>query len=236
MIGSLIWYQMCNCNLHNFEEIFNLQFSKMSWIPGFLFLDLHMWHVYCDYLPHITFRFYSKDLQFSADFPSQFYVLFFYRKLNQRYSKINFSRKYWKKKKKRKKKKEQKLVDLSSQNKRLNLFFHSNWKQFRVFKIAKFEFTVTVHYGPWAKYTLLWALEGALDKYNIYLVILKSIEDFKLNQYPHFQLILPMRFHFVKYFVNSIIARVSHKLLYCAFIEVHFEKKKMLEIFIFLQK
>ena len=31
----------------------------------------------------------------------------------------------------------------------------SNWKQFQVFKIVKFEFKVTVHYGLWAKYTLL---------------------------------------------------------------------------------
>ena len=46
-----------------------------------------------------------------------------------------------------------------------------------------------------------------------------------------------MRFHFMRYFVNSIIFRVSYnRLLYCVFIEVDFEKKKMLEIFIFLQK
>ena len=28
--------------------------------------------------------------------------------------------------------------------------FYSNWKQFQVFKIAKIEFNVTVHYGLWA--------------------------------------------------------------------------------------
>ena len=44
-----------------------------------------------------------------------------------------------------------------------------------------------------------------------------------------------MRFHFMRYFVNSIIFRMPHRLLYCAFIEVDFEKWKMLEIFIFLQ-
>ena len=33
-----------------------------------------------------------------------------------------------------------------------------------------------------------------------------------------------MRFHFTRYFVNSIIFRVSHRLLYCVFIEVDFEK------------
>ena len=33
------------------------------------------------------------------------------------------------------------------QNYRLRWFFYSNWKQFQVFKIAEFEFKVTVHYG-----------------------------------------------------------------------------------------
>ena len=66
--------------------------------------------------------------------------------------------------------------------------------------------------------------KGALDKYDIYLFISNSIEDFKLNQYQKFQLILSMRFHFMRYFVNSIISRVSHRLLHCVFIEVDFEK------------
>ena len=30
MIGPLIWYQICNCNHHNIEEILNFQFSTMS--------------------------------------------------------------------------------------------------------------------------------------------------------------------------------------------------------------
>ena len=81
-------------------------------------------------------------------------------------------------------------------------------------------------------------LKEALDKYSIYLFIPNSIEDLKLNQYQNFQLILPMRFHFMRYFVNNIIFSVSHshRLLYCVFIEVDFEKQKMLrvEIFIFL--
>ena len=79
-------------------------------------------------------------------------------------------------------------------------------------------------------------VKGALDKYNIYLFICNSIEDLKLNQYWKFQLILPMHFDFMRYFVNSIIFRVSHRLLYCVFIEVDFEKYKMPEIFIFFQK
>ena len=66
--------------------------------------------------------------------------------------------------------------------------------------------------------------KGALDKNNIYLYITYSIQDFKSNLYRNFQLILPMRFHYVRYFVNSIIFRVSHRLLYCVFIEVDVEK------------
>ena len=63
-------------------------------------------------------------------------------------------------------------------------------------------------------------LKGALDKYNIYLFISNSMEDSKLNLYRNFQL----RFDFMRYFVKSIIFRVSYRLLYCLFIEVDFEK------------
>ena len=66
--------------------------------------------------------------------------------------------------------------------------------------------------------------KGALDKYNICLFISSSIEDLKSNQYRKFLLILSMPFHFTRYFVNSIIFRVPHRLLYCVFIEVDFEK------------
>ena len=68
------------------------------------------------------------------------------------------------------------------------------------------------------------SLKGALDKYNSYLFISNSTEYFKLNHHRKFQLILPMRFHFMRYFVNSIISRVSHGPLYCLFTEVDFEK------------
>ena len=71
---------------------------------------------------------------------------------------------------------------------------------------------------------LIFGIKGALDKYNIYLFISNSIEYFKLNQYQNFQMILPMRFHFMRYFVISIISSVSHRLLYSVFIEVDFEK------------
>ena len=67
-------------------------------------------------------------------------------------------------------------------------------------------------------------VKGALDEYNIYLFMSNSTEDFKLNRYRNFQLILPMHFHFMMNFVNSVIYRVSHRLLYYAFIEVNFGK------------
>ena len=70
----------------------------------------------------------------------------------------------------------------------------------------------------------MYRFKGALDKYNIYLFISNSTEDLKLNQYQNFQLILPMYFHFMQYFVNSIIFRVSHRFTVCVFIEVNFEK------------
>ena len=66
--------------------------------------------------------------------------------------------------------------------------------------------------------------KGALGKHNIYLLISKSIRDIKLDQYWNFQLIPPMRFHFMRYFVNTIISSVSHRLLHCVLIEVNFEK------------
>ena len=66
--------------------------------------------------------------------------------------------------------------------------------------------------------------KGALDKSNIYLFISNSKEDIKSTHYRNFQLILPKRLHFMRNFVISIIFRVSHRLLYCVFIEVDFEK------------
>ena len=59
-------------------------------------------------------------------------------------------------------------------------FFYCNWKQFQVFKIAKFEFKVSVHYGLWAKSTQLWAL----NIHTAYTWVLKckemriSVNDF----------------------------------------------------------
>ena len=40
-----------------------------------------------------------------------------------------------------------------------------------------------------------------------------------------------MHFHFMRYFVNNIISRVSNRLLYCVFIEVDFENRKCYSYF-----
>ena len=53
-----------------------------------------------------------------------------------------------------------------------------------------------------------------------YLFKSNSMAEFKANQYQHFPPILLMRFHFIRYFVNSIIFRVSQ-----VFTEVDFKKK-----------
>ena len=37
-----------------------------------------------------------------------------------------------------------------------NNSFYPNWNQFQIFKIARFEFKVTVHNGLWEKSTQLW--------------------------------------------------------------------------------
>ena len=57
-------------------------------------------------------------------------------------------------------------------------------------------------------YLILCKLKGALDKYDIYIFISTSIESFEQNRYWNLQLLLPKRFHFIKYFVNIIILRV----------------------------
>ena len=81
------------------------------------------------------------------------------------------------------------------------------------------------------KIMLVWKIEAknweeALDKCNIYHFISNSIENFKLNQYWNFQLILSLCYPFMSYFVNSIIFRVSHWLLYCIFIKVNLKDIK----------
>ena len=59
-------------------------------------------------------------------------------------------------------------------------------------------------------FIFIFFIKGTLDKSNIYLFISSSIKNCKSKLYRKFQFILPMRFHFMRYFVNNIIFRVCH--------------------------
>ena len=75
----------------------------------------------------------------------------------------------------------------------------------------------------WCMVNIAWFLIPSLKEHWTSITsffLSNSIENFELNQYPNFQLILPMRFHFMQYFLKSIIFRVSNRFLYCVFIEV----------------
>ena len=98
----------------------------------------------------------------------------------------------------------------------LSIIFSLSWLNFLIFLAIKLFFLNLMLFGL--------VLKGALDKYNNYPFVSSSIEDLKSNHYRKFQLIPPMRFHFMRYFVNNIIFRVPHRLLYYVFIEVDFEK------------
>ena len=106
---------------------------------------------HCDCLLHITFL--IKDFQLKTDFPSQFSVFLLLNHLAL--LKDRFLKKMllqW-----------AKTCRLFLQNYRL---FYSNWKQFQFFKIEKFEFKVTVHYGLSAICTQLWPLMIACKRYD----------------------------------------------------------------------
>ena len=92
----------------------------------------------CDYLQHSAFRFNWIDFQLNTDFPSQFFFSVKSSSVTKRFLKKM----------------------LLKRVKIRRLFFYPNWKQFLVFKIAKFEFMETVHYynSLWAKCTQLWTL------------------------------------------------------------------------------
>ena len=72
-------------------------------------------------------------------------------------------------------------------------------------------------------------IKGTIEKYTSTFFITCSQEDSKLNQYRHFQLSLPMHFQFMRYFVNRIIFRVSHRLLYFVFIKATLKNIKCLK-------
>ena len=106
---------------------------------------------YCDYLPHTTFRFYFINFQLNTNYPSQFCFIFTVKSPSVTQRSVSQENAL----------KRAKNSRLFSQNYMLKWFFYSNWTQFQVFKIAKFEFKVTVHYSLCAKCTQLWPLNSS---------------------------------------------------------------------------
>ena len=91
---------------------------------------LHICNTYnCEYLPNTTFRFYSIDFQFNADFPYEF-AFFTVKSPSVTQRSVSQENAF-------------KTSKKTPYNRKS--LFYSNWKQSQVFKIAKFEFKVTVH-------------------------------------------------------------------------------------------
>ena len=104
-----------------------------------------------------------------------------------------------------------------------------NNSEYQITLLCWISYVATPRWGEVLKHRLVWVqiclqiltlesddrcnVKEALDKYNVHLLVSYSVEDFKLSQYWPFQLIMTMRYHFIRYFVNSIIFRVSHRLL-----------------------
>ena len=96
-----------------------------------------------------TLRFYLIDFQLNADFPSQFCGG------GVTVKSPSVTRRSVSQENALKRKKHQNPVTFFLKTIGSNNFVYSNSKQFQVFKIAKFEFKVTVHYSLWAKCTQL---------------------------------------------------------------------------------
>ena len=129
---------------------FDILSKLLNWSSNRKIL-LHMCDTYnFDYLQHSTFRFNLIDFKLNTDFPSQFGVFFIVKSPSVTQRSVSQENAF---------KKSKSPSPFFSQNYRLKRFFYSNWKQFLVFKIAKFEFMVTVHYSLWAKCTQLWPLK-----------------------------------------------------------------------------
>ena len=73
----------------------------------------------------------------------------------------------------------------------LSQFWVKFWHKLSNFPLILSDFYITIIVNMWRA---LHIVKGALDKYDIYLFISNSVEDFKLDLYWNFQLILPMYF------------------------------------------
>ena len=155
-----------NCTFKNYDFCKYVEFGAISWkfdillITAWSNLNLKILLLICgtyncDYLLHTAFCLYLTDFQLiQISLPNFAFFTVKSPSITQRSVFKIFSRKCFQK--------EQKPVAFLSQNYRLKKSFNFNWKQFQVFKIAKFEFKVTVHYYClWAKCTQLWPLKLA---------------------------------------------------------------------------
>ena len=60
------------------------------------------------------------------------------------------------------------------------IFSYSSWKQFQVFKIAKFEFKVTVPYSLWAKGSQLWPINTSGTRYYYNASNMATLDHFNV--------------------------------------------------------
>ena len=94
-----------------------------------------------------------------------------------------------------------------------NIFFYSNWKQFQVLKISKFEFKVTIHYRLWAKCTQLWPLKGELHPKTK-----SSMFGEKSQNYQHIyrpKLIVRKLINDIKILVGQAVLELWTKTIFC---------------------
>ena len=145
--------QMWNlCNLVNFKFLKNKK-SYRIYIWWLLHMSC-MWHAYlynCDYLPHAHFVFIELIFSWTQSLRSNFAVYLFFSVLTSKSPGITQTSIV----------EENSLINKKSPPSfakfKVQYFLYSYWK-FQVFKIAKFEFQVTVHCGRWIKCYQLWAL------------------------------------------------------------------------------
>ena len=110
-----------------------------------------LWHICgtydCNYLPQTIFHFFLIDFQFNKDFPSKLCI--FYCKITSITQRSVSQEKCYKK---------SKSPSFFCKNIGSSNSFTLIKTNFRFFKIARFEFKVTVHCSLWAKCTQLWPL------------------------------------------------------------------------------
>ena len=127
------------------------QFRKNRYLVNNCLIKIRMWKIplymcdsyHCNYLPHTHIRLYLIGFQLKRRISLSNFA-FFYRKITLALLKDRFLKKMLLIR-------EKSVSFFFCKTIGSNNFFYCNWKLFQVFKIAKFEFKVTVHYSLWAK-------------------------------------------------------------------------------------